>query len=210
MLDGRAKTVVPSAMNIFGYVLTTMVCTCYGAIEINIVPRESWHARPAIEIKSMPNPVPYVIIHHSYIPPACHTTSECIEAMQFMQNLHMDERGWSDIGYSFAVGGDGNAYTGRGWSSVGAHTPLYNNQSIGICVIGDWRKDLPPQNQLETVHNLIQFGVDSNYIRSDYILYGPRQVRANTESPGERLFEEIKTWPHFSSDVQIFYNDTTK
>ncbi|KAK9695859.1 N-acetylmuramoyl-L-alanine amidase [Popillia japonica] len=148
----------------------------------------------------MPNPVPYVIIHHSYIPPACHTTSECIGAMQSMQDFHIYERGWNDIGYSFAVGGDGNAYTGRGWSSVGAHAPLYNSQSIGICVIGDWREDLPPENQLETVHNLIQLGVDSGYIRSDYILHGHRQVRANTECPGDRLFEEIQTWPHFSSD----------
>ncbi|KAK9695865.1 N-acetylmuramoyl-L-alanine amidase [Popillia japonica] len=158
----------------------------------------------------MPNPAPYVIIHHSYIPPACNTTSECIEAMQFMQDLHMNTNGWNDIGYSFAVGGDGNAYTGRGWSSVGAHAPLYNNKSIGICVIGDWREELPPQNQLETVHNLIQLGVDSGYIRSDYILHGHRQVRANTECPGDRLFEEIKTWPHFSSDVDVFYNDTKK
>lgn len=45
---------------------------------------------------------------------------------------------WNDIGYSFAAGGDNRIYTGRGWSAVGAHAPGYNNQSIGICVIGDW------------------------------------------------------------------------
>lgn len=86
----------------------------------------------------MPNPVPYVIIHHSYTPPACNTERQCVKAMQTMQNMHQEGNGWADIGYSFGVGGDARAYTGRGWSRVGAHAPKFNNQSIGICVIGDW------------------------------------------------------------------------
>lgn len=117
----------------------------------------------------MTNPVPFVVIHHSYMPPACNTTKECIEAMQWMQDFHQvsplnkchpnivkvinkiahsllyfffflqNDRGWNDIGYNFAVGGDGKAYVGRGWSTVGAHAPGYNSNSIGICIIGDWQ-----------------------------------------------------------------------
>lgn len=43
---------------------------------------------------------------------------------------------------SFAVGGDGKVYEGRGWSREGAHAPKYNRKSIGICTIGDWRSML--------------------------------------------------------------------
>jgi N-acetylmuramoyl-L-alanine amidase len=50
----------------------------------------------------------------------------------------MDINGWDDIGYSFLVGGDANAYMGRGWDKVGAHAPGYNSQSIGICFIGSF------------------------------------------------------------------------
>lgn len=103
-----------------------------------IVSRAEWHARPPKQTENMTNPVPYVIIHHSYIPSACNTSVECIEAMQWMQNYHQDTHGWNDIGYHFAVCGDGRAYEGRGWSNVGAHAPGYNNKSIGICVIGNW------------------------------------------------------------------------
>ena len=39
--------------------------------------------------------------------------------------------GWSDIGYSFLVGGDGKVYEGRGWNHVGAHTSGYNSEGIG-------------------------------------------------------------------------------
>lgn len=41
--------------------------------------------------------------------------------------------------FSFAVGGDGKIYEGRGWKVVGAHAPGYNFNSVGICLIGDWR-----------------------------------------------------------------------
>lgn len=39
---------------------------------------------------------------------------------------------------SFAVGGDGAAYVGRGWNAVGAHAIGYNFNSIGIVLIGSW------------------------------------------------------------------------
>lgn len=41
--------------------------------------------------------------------------------------------------YSFAVGGDGKVYEGRGFNVIGAHAPGYNDKSIGICLIGDWQ-----------------------------------------------------------------------
>lgn len=58
--------------------------------------------------------------------------------------------------------------------------------------------ELPPQQQLETVHKLIDYGVSLGKIKPDYTLFGHRQVREGTECPGDRLFEEISTWEHFS------------
>lgn len=56
--------------------------------EFVLVSREEWNARPPKLVEPMPNPVPYVIIHHSYIPAACNTTTQCIQAMQSMQIFH--------------------------------------------------------------------------------------------------------------------------
>ena len=53
-----------------------------------------------------------------------------------IQNYHMDSNGWSDIGYSFLIGGDGNVYEGRGWNKVGAHTYGFNDVGYGIDFIG--------------------------------------------------------------------------
>jgi len=83
----------------------------------------------------MATPVPYVVIHHG-ASASCSTQSSCTSMVKSYQDQHMDVNGWSDIGYNFVVGGDGNVYEGRGWGKQGAHAPGYNSQSIGICFIG--------------------------------------------------------------------------
>uniref|UniRef100_A0A182NQS9 Peptidoglycan-recognition protein n=1 Tax=Anopheles dirus TaxID=7168 RepID=A0A182NQS9_9DIPT len=166
------------------------------------VTRDVWSAQPPKLIEHFAGPIPYVIIHHSYIPAACYSGLQCIAAMQSMQTMHQDVRQWNDIGYSFAVGGDGRVYQGRGFNVVGAHAPRYNNRSVGICLIGDWVSDLPPKNMLAATQTLIEYGVRNGIIARNYTLLGHRQVRT-TECPGDRLFEEIKTWPHFNPMTDI-------
>lgn len=100
--------------------------------------RKEWGARPPLDEVKFSGKIPFVIIHHTYIPSACYTTESCIKAMRSMQDVHQLENGWSDIGYSFLIGGDGKVYVGRGYNVVGAHAPKYNDKSIGICLIGDW------------------------------------------------------------------------
>lgn len=53
---------------------------------------------------------------------------------------------------------------------------------------------------LELTKDLITYAIESGYLLSDYTLYGHRQV-TDTECPGKTLFNEIKTWPHFKSNV---------
>ncbi|XP_063708503.1 peptidoglycan-recognition protein LB [Culicoides brevitarsis] len=163
------------------------------------VHRAGWNAAIPTVVEPFRGAAPYVIIHHSYLPGHCTTTAECIKAMQDMQKYHQEVQGWNDIGYSFGVGGDGLVYQGRGFNVVGAHAPKFNDKSVGICLIGDWRKSLPPKAMLQAVQDLIEYGVQNGNIEEDYKLLGHRQVR-DTECPGERLFDEIKTWPHWAEE----------
>jgi hypothetical protein len=51
------------------------------------------------------------------------------------------------------------------------------------------------------VELLIECGVESNKINGDYQLIGHRQSTASsTVCPGDKLFDEIKYWPHWTSD----------
>ncbi|CAG5044140.1 unnamed protein product [Parnassius apollo] len=162
------------------------------------VTRSEWGARTPKQTPALQIPVPYVVIHHSYSPPACYEAAQCENAMRSMQDFHMDSRGWWDIAYNFAVGSEGAAYEGRGWEIQGAHALHFNSVSIGICLIGDWTNSLPPKRQIKTVKSLIAQGVELGYIKPDYKLIGHRQVR-NTKCPGDALYENVKTWEHYAS-----------
>jgi peptidoglycan recognition protein len=101
------------------------------------VTRAEWGARAPTNANYHAVPVPYVVIHHG-AGGACSTPDDCAAVVRSVQNYHMDTNGWSDIGYSFLVGGDGNVYEGRGWDTVGAHAPGYNSNSQGINFLGDF------------------------------------------------------------------------
>jgi peptidoglycan-recognition protein LB len=119
---------------------------CFTLATFPTVSRSEWKARDAKLVETFSGPIPFVIIHHSYIPSACSTEQECGAAMRTMQDMHQKQNGWNDIGYSFAVGGDGRVYQGRGYNVIGAHAPRYNDKSIGICLIGDWTSNFSAVN----------------------------------------------------------------
>ena len=101
--------------------------------------RKEWKARVVTNHTPLKlSPTPYVVIHHSGIQEYCFNQDTCSKIVRSYQNLHIDERGWIDIGYQFVIGEDGLIYEGRGWDFTGAHAPQYNNQSIGISIIGDF------------------------------------------------------------------------
>lgn len=51
---------------------------------------------------------------------------------------------------------------------------------------------------MKAVKDLLKYSVDEGYLREDYKLMGHRQVRS-TECPGQRLYDEIKTWDNHIS-----------
>lgn len=112
----------------------------------------------------------------------------------------MDSKQWDDIAYNFLIGGDGLAYEGRAWDKVGAHTKGYNAVSIGIAVIGFFNKELPPKESLDALKSLLEKGVKDGKLANDYKLLGHRQLNGSN-SPGDALFNEIKTWEHWSDKM---------
>ncbi|XP_052805656.1 peptidoglycan-recognition protein SC2-like [Mya arenaria] len=163
---------------------------------VHIVTRSQWGARPAKTHSTMHVPVNEFFIHHTETP-ACTDMTACKTRVRSIQNYHMDSNGWSDIGYSFLVGEDGNVYEGRGWSYVGAHTQNYNSIAFAASMIGSYDSHLPNAKALTAVKNLIACGIQLGKIRSTYRLYGHRDA-GQTSCPGDRLYAEIQTWPHYS------------
>lgn len=76
----------------------------------------------------------------------------------------------------------------------------FNKRSIGVAFIGDFRLELPPKKSLDACKLLFDLGVTLKFLRPNYKLFGHRQL-TDIESPGEALYQEIKTWPHWSANV---------
>lgn len=175
---------------------------------VKIITREEWKARPPVERVLMDRPVPYVVIHHGGIPKYCHDQKTCSAIVRHYQDLHLDDRGWFDIGYSFVIGEDGNVYEGRGWDYVGAHAPGYNSQSIGICIIGDFSDFLPNEAALKTLNGLIEYGVSLGKISNNYHVIGHRQAR-NTLCPGDKLYSYVQMNPRWTKNPVAKISTTT-
>lgn len=160
--------------------------------------RAQWGARAANTDLLPIRPAAFFVIHHT-AGASCTTEAACSQQMRNIQDFHMDGNGWDDIGYNFCVGGDGNAYTGRGWDRQGAHAPGYNNQSIGMCFLGTFTSVMPPLTQRNAAQQLITCGVSLGHVRSAYWLIGHRQA-TDTECPGTVLFNEIRNWARFNAN----------
>ncbi|XP_055623049.1 peptidoglycan-recognition protein LC-like [Toxorhynchites rutilus septentrionalis] len=128
--------------------------------------------------------------------------SMCVFLTGHIQQFHMagDSKNFSDIAYNFLVGGEGNAYEGRGWESQGAHTKGFNKDSICIAFIGTFSSVEPSKAQLSAAQQLIALGVEENKLAKNYRLYGHRQL-APFESPGRALYKILQKWPHWANEL---------
>lgn len=78
-----------------------------------------------------------------------------------LRELHVNQNGWSDVGYHFYITTDGKVHKCRPLTRNGAHVQGHNADNIGICLEGGLNNDTgkPDNNfnwrQLSSLHQLI-------------------------------------------------------
>ena len=83
-----------------------------------------------------------------------------------IRGWHVNERGWSDIGYHFVVLLDGTVDKARPVERQGAHVRGKNKGSIGVCYIGGCDADMNPKDtrneaQKKSLEELITYLMES-------------------------------------------------
>lgn len=66
-------------------------------------------------------------------------------------------RGWAGVGYHFIIDKQGVVYYVGDISTARAHVANKNEKFLGICMIGDFTKHLPSDEQILSAHDLCKF-----------------------------------------------------
>jgi hypothetical protein len=132
----------------------------------------------------------YIVVHHSA------TAEGSVESIDAAHRQRKDAAGkpWLGIGYHFVIGNgrgmaDGLVEPTFRWREQlqGAHagSRLYNEEGIGICVIGDFSDSAPTPRQIAATRQLISHLSQRYQISADRVLkHSDLQA---SECPGDRF-----------------------
>lgn len=161
-----------------------------------IITRSEWGAR---NLSGSYYNMPYytkLTIHHSagYGPK---TLEEGIATVKWIQDFHIDGRGWLDIGYHFLIDKAGNIFQGRPETVVGAHVGGYNTGNIGVCIMGCYHPPytaypcnevLTKESRAAAVHLYAWLAEQYGYGNAD-VLMGHRDYPSSTSCPGDNIHQ---------------------
>ena len=92
----------------------------------------------------------------------CSATPECRDVSpEEITRWHVEDNGWSDVGYHFIITLDGVVHSGRALERAGAHVKNHNSDSIGVCYVGGMdaemklAKDTRTEEQKESLVDLL-------------------------------------------------------
>ncbi len=131
-----------------------------------------------------------IVLHHSF------TADHKTVSWGNIRRYHVEECRWRDIGYHFGIediAGRQEILTGRLMDETGAHCRQngMNRCSLGICLVGNFDDEEPPEEQWEVAVKLVR--------SFQAVLRIPR-VRVY----GHREFADYKTCPGRAFSMTAF------
>ena len=111
-------------------------------------------------------------------------------------------RGWSDVGYHYIIGIDGEIQSGRSVQMQGAHTRSFNEDSIGIAYVGGLDanrkpKDTRTEQQKESLIEIIKI-LKNIYPKAS--IHGHRDMSKDNDGDGVERHEWMKACPCFDAE----------
>lgn len=127
---------------------------------MNVITRSQWGATP-FKNEVGENPLSRestCFLHHSEFPTLSRTATrrEEIDRMKQIEYVHVVERGWSAIAYSYVVFPSGRVYFGRGFGRVPAAQAGANTGNGAICLDGQYDRDRTSWAQRKAVIGLLR------------------------------------------------------
>lgn len=80
-----------------------------------------------------------IIVHAAVTPPNWRAGQSTAERVAEVRRWHVEDNGWSDIGYHYMIDRDGTVAIGRPLERPGAHVRGHNRTTVGICLFGGYQ-----------------------------------------------------------------------
>lgn len=136
---------------------------------------------------------PYrMTLHHTAGPTS--EGGDSAARMRQIQDFHINEREWCDIGYHFVVDHYGEIFQGRSRSDrPGAHVGGQNAGNVGVSMIGTFTTVDPPQSQIDGVVDIMTWAHETHGIplNRDAVRGHREWPGASTQCPGDRGLDHL-------------------
>ena len=127
-----------------------------------------------------------IIIHHSL------TKDGKTVSWGAITKYHVEVNGWRDNGYQYGIELVGDTYEifkGRMDDEVGAHCYGFNDESIGICMIGNFDHAPPCKEQLKVLRRIVNalmhiYGISVLDVIGHWETYALRNKYVKKSCPG--------------------------
>jgi hypothetical protein len=133
-----------------------------------------------------------IVVHHSALPLS--------DGPREIQRLHVEKRGFADIGYHFLIDDAGRLYEGRSVTVRGAHTGGFNTGTLGVVLLGNFEFTAPTEAQIATLKAIIAHLAD-RYAMTH--VAGHRDFQPEqTKCPGRNLAAQL---PDIAAELGLQY-----
>jgi len=144
------------------------------------------------------------IVHCTATPPDWRSRSSTSNKVREVRRWHVDQRGWSDIGYHYLIDRDGTVAKGRPMHRNGAHVRGHNTGTIGISLFGG--KGASAYDNFEDHFTPEQDAALRNLLADLQAEYGFRKITGHNEyaakgCPGFQVKRWLKRKPSARASI---------
>ncbi len=126
--------------------------------------RNCWCPSCPIDVSPQLTEPTHLIVHHSA---GNNQSSNFGMVVQSIWDLHVNNNGWDDIGYNWLIDPNGILYEGRPDGYQGAHFSCINENTVGICVIGNYTHVPPSSQAMQTLTQLLAHEATNHDINAE-------------------------------------------
>jgi hypothetical protein len=144
--------------NYYDIIISNNDCNCPLPLYIK---RQEWGTQFGLNNQIYIPPASYtkvthLIIHHSA---GINESNNWKAVVASIFDFHVNTNGWQDIGYNWLIDPNGKVYEGRGGGENvrGSHMCSYNNNTMGICMLGNFELVEPKEKAIDALKTLLGY-----------------------------------------------------